>query len=335
MRVAGVRDRVGADRVVGEPLEQLARLRTRDVDRAEHRGLVQQVDVEAPAVGPVAQARLHPVRAARGRGDRVRAVGVRAEQAVVHRVPGLVEHDEVARAAGFEVLDVAREHAVDERPRVAPGDEELAERPHVHQAHALAHGAVVLAPVAVPVRPDPRSRAVEVRAHREVPLVQRGPLRAGLVHPGREDLERTVRRRPSNSRAPVTQHVRRGEQANAATARLARPHRRVVWQDLRCQPSAPRRAGRRSAVLADHTVPQRGGSPRRPALTDSRGRRGALPASSSEHRATTSRRRQQLLDVMQERARGMAESRRVAPDPLAGHQPDDDGARPSGPRQRR
>ena len=219
-------------------------MRTRDVDRAELRGQVDQVRVQLEPVDPVAEPRLHPVGATRRRRHVVGPVGERGDEPVVHHVAGLVEREQVASSAGSDRADVQREHAVEEHPCVPTGDEELAERRDVHQAHALAHRADLIGDVAVRAGAEPHAGVVDPRAGLDVPVVQGGPALDLFVDPADQVTQPRRANRWAGGRAAAGRDpgaLRAGvlREVSRAQRPLARAHRRrrVALQDLRGGPT--------------------------------------------------------------------------------------------------
>ena len=240
-RHAGHRDvgepRIGhVDRLVGEPLKQVPCMRAGHVDRAPLRRAIEQVHLEVEPVGEVPKPGLGPARSAGRRGEEPLPRAGASEQPVVHHVAGLVQREHVSRATHRQVVGTAREHAVDQRVGVGPGDRELAERADVHQAHPLAHRAVLLAPIAVAERPQPPTRPIEPGARRHVEVVERRALVDDLVHAGGERLQGHRPGRGPRRRAGHIAHWGRGRrpaalsgearQRPAAHRPLARAHRR-------------------------------------------------------------------------------------------------------------
>ena len=219
-------------------------MRTRDVDRAELCGQVDQVRVQLEPVDPVAEPRLHPVGATRRRRHVVGPVGERGDEPVVHHVAGLVEREQVASSAGSDRADVQREHAVEEHPCVPTGDEELAERRDVHQAHALAHRADLIGDVAVRAGAEPHAGVVDPRAGLDVPVVQGGPALDLFVDPADQVTQPRRANRWAGGRAAAGRDpgaLRAGvlREVSRAQRPLARAHRRrrVALQDLRGGPT--------------------------------------------------------------------------------------------------
>ena len=94
--VPHVRKGLRAHVIVGDPLEDRAGLRPGDEDRTELRGLIEQMDVEAPAVDPVTEPRFHRGGPSRRRTEVEAAPVEGGKETVVDHVAGLVERDEVA-----------------------------------------------------------------------------------------------------------------------------------------------------------------------------------------------------------------------------------------------
>src|SRR5207237_5547072 len=112
--VPHVREGLRAHVVVGDPLEDRAGLRPGDEDRTELRGLIEEMDVEAPAVDPVTEPRFHRGGPSRRRTEVEAAPAEGGKETVADHAASLVERDEVARAARRQVADTDREHAVHE-----------------------------------------------------------------------------------------------------------------------------------------------------------------------------------------------------------------------------
>ena len=111
-----MRERVPIDRIRRESGEELACARAGDEDRAPLRREVDDVRTQAEPVGTVAEPRLHPIGAPGRRREVPAFLAEGAQQPVVENVPGLVEREQVAGAAGHEIVDPRRERRIERDP---------------------------------------------------------------------------------------------------------------------------------------------------------------------------------------------------------------------------
>ena len=191
-----------ADAVSREPgqllhpglLQQLRGPRTGHVDGAQRLGLVQQVDVEAPGLRPVAD----PHLAERGSGARQRKVepviALSADQAVVQDVAALVQQQHISAATGAKRRDFRRIQQLQERERVRPGYEKLPQRTHIHDRDRLAHGPILGERIAVGPGTPPPSCPVHPRTETEVLVVERRARRCVVTGTGRDLADRELSR---------------------------------------------------------------------------------------------------------------------------------------------
>src|ERR671912_93282 len=168
----GIRGEINA---FGQAQEQLARLRSCDVDarvRRAHRG---EVDLP-PWVGGL-QPVVYPLPRAGGAGGGCRHyVTLRAEaarHAVVEENAVLETHHAVADHAYIEVVPPVDVHVVQQFGHVGAAQVELAKRRHVYDADVLSDVQNLGGGVAVVVGPDPGPRDERLRAAHLVPRLHR------------------------------------------------------------------------------------------------------------------------------------------------------------------
>ncbi len=225
---------------VGDALHQRAGVRPGDVDRGHPAGQLDELDVHEPDGVPPGE----PLVDAVGPGRRRRHVeGVVVEprdRAVVHDPARVRRQHAVADAADLQVGEAVRVDAVEERARVRPLDEDLAERRDVDQADAAVHALRLLAGVR-PVRVGAAPGAGPHHAGAEllVAVVQRRALGRLLRIAGDEAHRDRRVRRPRRRRADrvLVQPGRLrvdADRVDVAEPALARPHRhrRVALREL-------------------------------------------------------------------------------------------------------
>ena len=93
---------------------------------------------------------------------------------VVHDRAALVAEEAVARLADRESGDVARDEALDVRPRAFPGEKEFAHVREVEEARARPHGPVLDDDAVVLDRHLVSGERDHLRAERDVPVIERG-----------------------------------------------------------------------------------------------------------------------------------------------------------------
>jgi hypothetical protein len=146
--VPHVGEGLGAYVVVGQAFEDHPGVRACEEDRPELGGLIEQMHVEVPAVDPVAEPRLHGRCASGGRAEVEAAVVQGGEETVVDHVAGLIEPDEVARAAGGQIANADGEHPIHQLRGIASGDQELPQGADIEQPGPVADRADLLLDVA-------------------------------------------------------------------------------------------------------------------------------------------------------------------------------------------
>ena len=231
--------------IVGQAFEDRPGARAREEDRPELGGLIEQMDVEVPAVDPVAEPRLHRRCASGGRAEVEAAAVQGSEETVVDHVAGLIERDEVPRAAGRQIANADGEHPIHQLRCIAPGDQELPQGADVEQPGPVADRADLLLDVAEGGRSRPRTAPLHARAQLEMAIVERGPLLDRLVDPGGQILQRERARGRTRRGAcarggdRVRPRARERSQEPPAHGPLARAHRRrrVALEDLRRAPA--------------------------------------------------------------------------------------------------
>jgi hypothetical protein len=231
--------------IVGQAFEDPPRVRACEEDRPDLGGLIEQMDVKVPAVDPIAEPRLHRRCASGGRAEVEAAVVEGGEETVIDHVAGLVERDEVARAAGGQIANADGEHSIHQLRGIAPGDQELPQGADIEQPGPVADRADLLLDVAEGGRSRPRTAPLHARPHLEMAIVERGPLLDRLVDPGGQILQRERARgrtrRGARARGGecVRPRARERSQEPPAHGPLARAHRRrrVALEDLRRAPA--------------------------------------------------------------------------------------------------
>ncbi len=116
----------------GEPLEELARSRTLQRERAELVGHVGDRDVEAGG------ARVEPARVALGRREPEMRVADARDRAVVDDLAARVAPRRVGHVAYRHLREIARDEPIEERVRVGPADVVFEQRRHVDQRARVA-----------------------------------------------------------------------------------------------------------------------------------------------------------------------------------------------------
>ena len=220
--------------------EQPRRPGSGDVDRRQRGGLVQDPDVAAESLGPVAQPQLEEAGPAGGRGHEEAVAGalfrLPAEHPVVEEIAALVQHEDVAAATGTDRRDSGGDDPFQERFGVRPGDRHLAERTHVAERDALAHGAVLVVLLAVGPGPPPTAGAVHSRPEPEVLVVERragghsGVCAGGQLPHGQLPVQRSGGERGLKAAPSLQQEAAQVRQANAALAGASTGERRALEQ---------------------------------------------------------------------------------------------------------
>ncbi len=207
-----------------DPLQQLARQRTGDVDRGQRHGSVHHMNPKAPRVDPVAHPHLRVLGTRRREGQHEARLRLPADHSVVDEVPPLVEEQGVARAANPDVCDVRGIEPLQELDHIGPRDHELPERAHITERYSLAHRPVLGDMVAIVPRTPPAPEAIHARAKGDVLVVERGTAEGIDMHAGgrlgKRDLAR-CRARGERVRGPVRPVGDEGSDVRQAGAALA------------------------------------------------------------------------------------------------------------------
>ena len=116
-----------------EPAEELPRAGAGDVDGGQRHGAVEEIDLHAPGVDPVAHPHLGIPRPTGGEGQDEAILRLATDHAVVDDVAALVEEQGVARPPDPDARHVGGIETLQEVEGPRAGDDELAERAHVAQ----------------------------------------------------------------------------------------------------------------------------------------------------------------------------------------------------------